>query len=277
MIRDIFFKFLLIVVLASCSKEKVENITSLEESPYEVYQEGLEAWEKNDFFFASKKFSEAEILFEDPQQAAHAAVMASYSLYAINFYDEALESIDRFLKLYPVDKKISYIQYLKALIYYEQISDEKRDIDPLIKANDQIDFFLKKYPNSDYASDLKFKKDLIRNQLAAKEIFVAKYYIEVQKWVPAINRLKIVLSDYDETVFVEEALHRLVEIHYHIGLVDEAKRYAAILGYNYNSGEWFEKSYKILNKNFKKKKKEKPKEKNNFLKEIYKKISNVRK
>ena len=110
---------------------------------------------------------------------------------------------------------------------------------------------MQKYPGSDYAIDLKFKKDLIQNQLAAKELFIAKYYISTQKWVPAINRLKIIIDKYDNTIFIEEALHRLVEIHYHIGLEEEAKKYAKILGYNYNSSEWFQQSYKILNKDYK--------------------------
>ena len=140
---------------------------------------------------------------------------------------------------------------MTAIIYFEQISDEKKDIDPLLKAYDKINFFLGKYPKTDYAIDLKFKKDLIENQLAAKELYIAKYYISVKKWVPAINRLKIIIKKYDKTIFVEEALHRLVEIHYHIGLEEEAKKYASILGYNYNSGEWFEQTYKILNKDYK--------------------------
>ena len=126
----------------------------------------------------------------------------------------------------------------------------KKDLKPLLKANDKIEFFIEKYPNTDYATDLMFKKDLIINQLAAKELFIAKYYISIQKWVPAINRLKIIVEKYDKTIFIEEALHRLVEIHYHLGLENEAKKYANILGYNYNSGEWFEQSYKLLNKNY---------------------------
>ena len=126
--------------------------------------------------------------------------MSSYSLYAINFYSEALENIERFLKIYPADKNVIYVNYLKAIIFYEQIGDEKRDIEPLIKAGKQIDFFLKEYPNSEYAIDLKFKKDLIENQLAAKEIYIAKFYISTQKWVPAINRLKKVVKNYDKTI-----------------------------------------------------------------------------
>ena len=176
--------------------------------------------------------------------------MSSYSLYGINFYDQALENLERFLKIYPADKNVIYAHYLESLIYYEQISDEKKDIQPLLDASKKIDFFIKKYPKSDYTIDLKFKKDLIENQLAAKELYVAKYYISTKKWVPAINRLKIIMNKYDKTIFIEEALHRLVEIHYYLGLENEAKKYAKILGYNYNSSEWFEKSYKILNRDY---------------------------
>ena len=148
--------------------------------------------------------------------------MSSYALYGINFYSEEIESLDRFLKKYPADKNIIYAHYLTALIYYEQISDEKKDLNPLLQAERKIRFFIKEYPESDYALDLRFKLDL-RNQLAAKELYVAKYYIKIQKWVPAINRLKIIIEQYQETIFIEEALHRLVEIHYYLGLTSKLK------------------------------------------------------
>ena len=274
MLFRVFFIFFLFFTLFSCSKKQDEEIFKKTNtiSPYELYSEGLIAFEKNDYFFASKKFTEAEQNFEKVELSAKSSIMASYSLYAINFYDEALENIENYLKLYPSDKNISYAHYLKAIIYYEQISDEKRDLEPLIKADKQINFFLKKFPNTDYAVDLEFKKNLIKNQLAAKELFVAKYYIEVQKWVPAINRLRKIVKNFDETIFVEEALHRLVEIHYHIGLEQEAKKYASILGYNYNSSEWFEQSYKILNQDYKIPKKINEKKDDSFFKNILKKI-----
>ena len=198
--------------------------------------------------------------------------MSSYSLYGINFYDEALESLNSYLRKYPVDKNIAYAHYLIAIIYYEQISDEKKDLEPLLKTKDKIAFFLKEFPDNEYAIDLKFKEDLIINQIAAKELYIAKYYISVQKWIPAINRLKLIVKEYDQTIFIEEALHRLVEIYYFIGLEKEAKKYAKILGYNYNSGEWFEQSYKILNKEYKIKQKQTVVKKENFLKRIIKKI-----
>ena len=235
----------------------------------------MQAFNKNDYFFANKKFSEAELNFQNIDYAAKAALMSSYALYGINFYSQAIESLERYLKMYPGDKNVIYAHYLLAVIYFEQISDEKKDLEPLINAKNKIDFFLNKYPGSDYALDLRFKNDLIQNQLAAKELFIAKHYISVKKWVPAINRLKIIIEKFDKTVFVEEALHRLVEIHYHLGLENEAKKYASILGYNYNSSKWFQQSYKILDKNYKivdLAKKEKGKKEENLFKKIINKI-----
>ena len=240
-----------------------------------MYKEAIDAFDKNDFFFASKKFSEAELNFKEVDFAAKAAIMSAYSLYSLNFYEEALENLERYLKIYPSDKNVIYAHFLIAVIYFEQVSDEKNDIAPTIIANEKINFFLEKYPDTDYAIDLKFKKDLIENQLAAKEMYLARYYVSVKKWIPAINRLKIILKDYNKTIFIEEALYRLVEINYHIGLEKEAKKYASILGYNYNSSEWFEQSYKILNKDYKirknfKTKETKKKEKDGIIKKIIK-------
>lgn len=259
-------------IFISCSKEEVVYEPTEKINPYISYEEGLGAFKENDYFFASKKFSEAELYFEEPRAAAKAAIMSSFSLYGINFYQEAEESINRFLTNYPGNENTIYAHYLLAIIYYEQIEDEKKDLEPLLKAREQINFFLKKYPNNDYAIDLKFKNDLIQNQLSAKELYIAKYYISVKKWVPAINRLKIIVDEYSKTVFIEEALHRLVEIHYHLGLEEEAKRYASILGYNYNSSKWFEQSYKILNKDYNLIKAKLPKQKKNIFKRIIDKI-----
>ena len=252
MFKKIVIIIFFLIALSACSKNQEETIYQpLEKtSPYELYKEGLAAFERNDFFFANKKFSEAELNFEQAEFAAKSAIMSIFSLYGLNFYEEANENLDRYFKTYPADKNIIYAHFLQAVIYFEQISDEKKDLKPLLQANKKIDFFLKNYPDTEYAIDLRFKKDLIQNQLSAKELYIAKYYISVQKWIPAINRLKNILKKYDKTIFVEEALHRLVELHYHIGLEEEAKKYASILGYNYNSSEWFQQSYKILNKNY---------------------------
>ncbi len=274
-----YLRLLLIVVFlsffSSCSQNKQVYVPTEFKDPYVLYEEGYVLFSRNDFFNANKKFSEAELNFDDINLAAKSAIMSCFSLYGINFYNEALNNIERFLKSYPADINIMYAEYLKAVIFFEQMGDEKKDINPLLKANKQINYFLKKYPNSDYAVDLRFKKDLIENQLAAKELFVAKYYISVQKWIPAINRLKIIVNNYNNSSFIEEALHRLVEIHYYIGLENQAQKYATILGYNYNSSKWFEQSYKILNKDYvikKINKKEEKKEKENLIKKIIKMI-----
>ena len=262
-----------------CSKEEALYTPIEKEDPYKLYKEALEAFEKRDFFYASKKFSEAELRSQEVKLAAKSSIMASFSLYGINFYQQALDNLNRYLKTYPSDKNIQYAHYLIAIIYFEQIEDEKKDTEPLIKARNQINFYLKNFPNSVYAVDLNFKKDLIQNQLAAKELYVARYYISVQKWVPAIKRLKNIVENYEKTIFVEEALHRLVEIYYRIGLIEESENYAKILGYNYNSSEWFEKSYKIFNKDYQTKKNKmkvikKIEENKNYWKKIIEKIKN---
>ncbi len=264
----LIFILSLALLAFSCSKDKADYIPSIKSDPYKIYKEGLNAFKKNQFFFASKKFTEAETNFTSPEAAAKSSIMSAFSLYAISFYQEAEDNLNRYIKIYPADKNIMYAHYLLAIISYEQIGEEKHDLKPLLDAKKKIDFFLETYPNSEYAIDLNLKKDLVRNQFAARELYIAKYYIKVQKWVPAINRLKIIVNDYDRTIFVEEALHRLVEIHYHIGLEQEAKKFASILGYNYNSSEWFQQSYKVLNKNYIFKKVEKDKSDKALFKKI---------
>ncbi len=271
MFQKILIIIFFVLSLNACSKKDSEILLSKKVDPYKLYNEGFEAFEVGNYFYAEKKFTEAELNFEKVEYAAKSAIMSSYAFYGINFYTDALSNLDRYLKKYPSDKNVIYAHYLIAIIYYEQISDEKKDLEPLKKARDKINFFLNKYPNTDYAIDLKFKNDLIQNQLAAKELFVAKFYISTQKWIPAINRLKTIVKEYEKTVFVEEALHRLVEIHYYLGLENEAKNYAKILGYNYNSSEWFQQSYKILNKDYKILKKPKN-EKKSFFKKVLEKI-----
>ena len=266
----IYIALAIFLIFNSCSNSKEVKYDSLKnkDDAFQIYKEGLKAFNINDFNFASEKFDKAELSFESPKFAARSAIMSAYSLYAINFYEEAEENLNRYLKNYPGDKNVVYAHYLLAIIQFEQIGDEKYDLKPLIKTRKKIDFFLENYPNTEYAIDLKFKQSLLQNQFAAKELYIAKYYISVQKWIPAINRLKLIVENYNETVFIEEALHRLVEINFHIGLENEANKYAAILGYNYNTSKWFEMSYKVLNKDYKKilKKDKKVKEKGLFKK-----------
>ena len=250
--RNFFILLFSIFIIFSCSKKEPEALStpSNQDEAIKVYREGLKDLEDGQFFLARKKFDQSESLLPQTQWAAKSALMSSFCLYSMNFYDDAILNLKRFTKTYPADANIDYANYLIAISYYEQILDEDKDIEPLILSKNEIEKFLDKYPNTDYALDLKFKLDLIINQMAAKELSIARYYIKNEKWIPAINRLKVIVKKYDKTIFIEEALFRLVEIYYRIGLVDEAKAAASMLGYNYNSSEWYERSYKILNKNY---------------------------
>ena len=264
--------FIFLLTLFSCTKKNTGEIQlpSTKQEAMEIYKDALKSMEEGQFLIASEKFDKSESLLPQTIWAAKSALMSSYCLYTISFYDEAILNLKRFKKLYPADQNMDYASYLIAIIYYEQILDEKKDIEKLIFTKKAIEEFLKKYPNTDYAMDLKFKLDLVINQMAAKEISIARFYIQNEKWIPAINRLKIVVDEYDKTIFVEEALFRLVEIYYRIGLIEEAKAAASLLGYNYNSSEWYEKSYTVLNKNYKPLKVQDDKEEKNLVNRIKK-------
>ena len=273
MYQKLIFSCLIIFLIVSCSKEEPElNIPADKEKSFEIYREAVEAMNKGDYFFAAKKFSEAEPILPQIEFSAKASLMSSYCLYLINFYEDSIENLERFLNQYPADKNAAYAHYLIAISLYEQILDERKDIQPLLRSKEKMNFFLNNFPDTEYAIDLKFKLDLVNNQLAAKEMYIAKFYITTQKWIPAINRLKVIVTDYSETVFIEEALHRLTEVYYRIGLLEEAKTTAAILGYNYNSSEWYAQSYKILNKSYKLKKKSEIKKDDGLIKRTIKKI-----
>ena len=251
-------KFLLIIVfifLNSCSKDE-KKISIIEEKEInlqmiDAYKEGVKALEKGDVIFAAKKFNEAEILFPQSEWAPRAVLMAAYSYYSQNYYGDSIYELERFIKTYPNDQRLSYAHYLLAICYYEEVIDEKKDLGPLVKAQSEFKFIIKNYPDSDFALDSKFKLDLINDILASKEIYLGRYYISKEKWIAAINRFKYVLDYYDTTIYVEEAIHRLVEIYYRLGLIDESKKYASLLGYNYQSSKWYDESYRIFNKDYK--------------------------
>ena len=262
------FKVFLILLLSvflllACSKKNNTEIVSEpteKEMVVAIYAEAVDALKKGDAFYAAKKFKEAESLLPQSEWAAKASLMASYAEYSRNAFSNSIFGLERHIANYPADKNIPYAHYLIAICYYEQILDEKKDLQPLVQAKEKFEFIILTYPETDYAIDARFKLDLIIDQLAAKEMSIARYYMKTEKWIPALNRLKAVVKKYDKTVFVEEALHRLVEVYYKIGLVEEAKQAAAILGYNYQSGTWYERSYKVFNKKYKTKKIKKTKE-----------------
>ena len=267
------FTFLISILLfMSCSKENIKkssiNQKSLDLQVIEAYEEGMKSLKEGDVLFAAKKFNEAEILFPQSSWAPKSALMASYSYYKQDYYRDAIAELKRFLKIYPKHKNIDYAYYLLGVSYYEQIVDEKKDLESIINAKKTFNFLISNYPNNEYSLDAEFKLDLINDILASKEMYVGRYYFQRKKWIPAINRFKTVIDEYERTIYAEEALHRLVEVYYTIGLVDEAKKYAKLLGYNYQSSEWYEKTYIVFDKMYEKKKKKKMKEKRSLVKKI---------
>jgi len=252
------FKIVLIIFslifFYSCSKEN-EKIKVIKETDQKIemisaYEKGMELFNVGDYFAAGKKFLEAEILFPQSEWASKSVLMASYSYYMQSYYSLAIESIKRYFKTYPNDKNKAYAHYLLAIVYYETIEGEKKDLAPLLLSKKEFNFVIKNFPNTDYAYDAKFKIDLINDILAAKEIYIGRHYIKKKKWIPALNRFKNVLKEYETTIHVEEAIHRLVEIYYKLGMEEESLKYASLLGYNYNSGEWYKETYKIFNRKY---------------------------
>ena len=269
------YVFLLIFILIfSCSKkEKDVSILkekNLETQMIEIYNEAMEEFEKGDVIYAGKKFNEAELLYPQSIWAPRAVLMSAYGHFSQGYYNYAVNDLERFLVKYKNHPQSDYAYYLLALCHYDQIVDEKKDLNEIVKAKKYFQLILDNYPNTDYAQDAKFKLDYIVEIMASKEMYIARYYVQREKWIPAIKRFKKVVNEYDTTIFVEEALHRLVELHYKIGLISEAEKYALLLGYNYRSSVWYEESYKILNANYKRKKIDTKKEKETILKKFKK-------
>ena len=253
-LKNIIFIFILSFLFLSCSNKNIEQSeiteTNLEFQMIEAYQEGLKEFKRGDVLLAAKKFNEAEVLYPQSDVAPRAALMAAYSYYSQSYYGDSIAELDRFLRVYPNHKDIPYAEYLLGLCYYEQIVDEKKDLETIQNSKKIFVNIVNKYPNSDFAIDSEFKLDLINDVLAGKEMYVARYYVDRKKWIAAINRFKEVVDNYETTIYVEEALHRLVEIYYILGLEDEAQKYANLLGYNYQSSEWYENSYRVFNKSY---------------------------
>ena len=267
-----FFKLILIILLISCSKNDKVSIVkekNIETQMIEAFKEGYSELENGDVLFAAKKFNEAELLYPQSVWAPKAALMAAYVYYAQDYYFDAEAELKRFIKTYPKHPDISYAHFLLGMCYYEKIVDEKKDLGPLLLAQEKFNYIIKNFPNTDYALDAEYKLDLIQDYLASKEMYIASHYMKKKKWIASINRYQTVVERYEKTIYVEEALHRLVELYYTIGLKDESQKYASLLGYNYQSGKWYEKSYKVFNKEYKSKL-ELKKEKKGMLKKFKK-------
>ena len=278
-LKNLLFTLFIILFCFSCSKEEVKVSTiqekSLDMQVIEAYNEGISSLKGGDVLFAAKKFNEAETLYPQSIWAPKSALMAAYSYYSQDYYSDSIMELERFLKIYPEHKNLDYAYYLLALCHYEQIVDEKKDLQSILNAKKTFQMLVKNYPETEYATDSIFKLDLINDVLASKEMYIGRYYLDRQKWIAAINRFRKVVDEYETTMYAEEAIHRLVEIYYLIGLTDEAQKYANLLGYNYQSSEWYKKTYSLFNVDYNKKivgKIDKSKNKNrmiNFMKSLF--------
>ena len=264
-----FILIIILVSLTSCSRDKLNQSVikekSLDGQVLAAYTEGLDSLRGGDVLFAAKKFNEAEILFPQSEWAPKSALMAAYSYYSQDYLEDAIAELERFLRVYPLSKDRDYAIYLLANAHYEKIIDETKDLQSILLAKKNFNRVLKQFPQTEYALDSEFKLDLINDILASKEMYIGRYYFDQKKWIPAINRFRTVIDEYDTTIYVEEALHRLVEVHYTIGLNKEAEKYARVLGYNYKSSKWYEKTYAVFNKDYEKKRIKIEKKKKSFI------------
>lgn len=250
----IIFSFFVLVSCVNNNEKEINNVITnddLESDMIEAYNEGLKALNFGDASYASKKFNEAELLFPQSEWAPKALLMSSYAYWSQQYYNNSISELKRFIEVYPTHNNLDYAYYLLAINYYDSIADEKKDLKSLLESKKYFEIVLEKFSDTDYSLDAKYKLDLIQDFLAAKEIYIARHYIKKKKWIPAINRLKTIVNEYNTTIYIEEALHRLVEIHYSIGLENEAKKYAKTLGYNYETSRWYAESYRIFNKDYK--------------------------
>jgi outer membrane protein assembly factor BamD len=243
----IFFYFTLLIFLFSCSS-KTEKVLKPETiPPLEIlYKQAYQNFEIGKYQNAMELFSSIERNYNYTEWASKAILFKSYIYYDSSRYIEALENLKNYKKIYPANPEIAYVDYMIAMCLFEQINLSSKDQESTKLARDQIIKVLKRYPNTEYASDLKLKLDLINDQLAGKEMYVARYYQKREKWLSALKRLFNIINNYETTIYTEEALHRIVEIYYRLGDIESAKKYVSILGYNFNDSDWYKKSYKII-------------------------------
>ena len=276
MIKNFVLFVILIFFSFACSKEVPKDIEikekNIELQVMEAYNEGLKELESGDVLYAAKKFNEVEIMFPQSKWAAKSTLMAAYAYYSQDYYYDTIEELKIFLRKYPKHEDIDYANYMMALAYYEQIVDEKKDLNSILLSKEKFKFVINEFPETDYALDAKFKLDLINDILASKEMYLGRYYFDKRKWIPAINRFRKVVDEYSRTIYIEEALHRLVEVYYTLGLVDEAEKYANLLGYNYQSSEWYKKSYSVFNKLYANNKLKNDDKKENLIKRKFKSL-----
>lgn len=232
------------LAVSACSSSTPED-TYVERPVAELYDEAMTELQNENFSAAAKAFDEVERQHPYSRWAAKAQLMAAYASYEDTKYDDAVITLDRFIQLHPGSPDIPYAYYLRALSYYEQISDVARDQKMTLLAQQALEDVITRFPNTKYARDARLKIDLTIDHLAGKEMSVGRFYLQQKQYLAAINRFRAVIDQYQQTTHVPEALYRLVEAYAMLGLDAQAKKAAAVLGHNYPGSEWYADAYQI--------------------------------
>ena len=230
--------------LIACSSD--DRPVYVEKPVDELYNGAMNALEAGEYEEAARLFDEVERQHPYSEWASKAQLMAAYAYYQENSYDEAINALDRFIELHPGSPDVSYAYYLKAICYYEQIVDVGRDQTNTTSALQSLEELVRRFPDSKYARDATLKIDLALDHLAGKHMTVGRYYQDRSEYLAAINRFRMVIERYQTTTHVPEALHRLVECYLAMGIIDEARATAAVLGHNFPGSEWYIDSYALL-------------------------------
>ncbi|MEA1650280.1 outer membrane protein assembly factor BamD [Nitrospirillum sp. BR 11164] len=236
---------LALLAVAACSSDEKEA-PYIERPVEQIYSEAGNAIDRGEYQKAALLFGAVEQQHPYSTWAMRAELMAAYAYYQANKYDEAVGSLDRFISLHPGNPNVAYAYYLKGLCYYEQISDVRRDQTPTVQSLKALEEVIRRFPTSPYARDAKLKIDLTRDHLAGKEMDIGRYYQSVGLNLAAMKRFRQVVDQYQSTSHVPEALHRLVEVYLSLGMLDEARKAAAVLGYNYPGSDWYQNTYDLV-------------------------------
>lgn len=235
-----------LLLLSACSSKKDEEKEKPPESVQKLYDDAMKQLDEHDYKEAIKTFEELERQHSYSPWALRAEIMASYAAYRSQQYDSAITDLDRFVKQHPDNAETPYAFYLKAMCFYVQITDVGRDQSITADAQQALTEVVKRFPDTEYARDARIKLDLVKDHLAGKEMEIGRYYEHHQEYLAAINRFRLVVEKYQTTSHTAEALHRLVECYLKLGVVDQANRYAAVLGYNYPGSVWYKDSYAVM-------------------------------
>lgn len=223
-----------------------EEVPYVERPVEQIYTEAANAIDAGNYLKAAALFNEVERQHPYSQWAVRAQLMAAYAHYSMMQYDDAIETLDRFIQLHPGNRNVAYAYYLKGLCYYEQIADVRRDQSTTVSALEALQEVARRFPTSPYARDAKLKIDLARDHLAGKDMEVGRYYMSTGNYMAAIKRFRRVVDEYQTTSHVPEALHRLTEAYLALGIMEEAQVAAAVLGHNYPGSEWYEDTYGLM-------------------------------